>query len=242
MDAFFGDSAIWFGIPALAGTLFFTLRIILMLTLGDLTGESDFGGAGDAGDFGGPGVDLGSGAEGAGELGGFDAAELGEDGGFADDMADAAGHAKNPADPHTGDHGSAILKYLSIQSILAFVMGFGWGGLFGYRGLELNPALSGVVGVVIGIGMVRLLIFVLEMITRLNQSGNITRSDLLGLEGSVYIAVPARGGGRGRVSILIENRQRMISARSADAELPRNARVKVVKLNNDNTVTVEPVA
>ena len=50
-------------------------------------------------------------------------------------------------DAHHGDPGEAF-KALSIQSIAAFLMGFGWAALGAYRGSGLHWAASVAIGVV----------------------------------------------------------------------------------------------
>lgn len=42
MDLFFGHGAAWFSVPALIGTFFFLLRMIMMMTVGDSDFDSDF--------------------------------------------------------------------------------------------------------------------------------------------------------------------------------------------------------
>jgi hypothetical protein len=86
-DLFFGNNATWFTVPALIGTLFFVVRLGLMLVGG---GDWD--------------VDADVDADIDGDI----------DGDFDD-----------------SDH---AFKVLSIQSITAFMMGFGWGGLGGFKG------------------------------------------------------------------------------------------------------------
>ena len=41
IDIFFGGSALWFGIPAVIGTLFFMLRLLLMFVGGDADADVD---------------------------------------------------------------------------------------------------------------------------------------------------------------------------------------------------------
>ena len=215
LSAMFSDAAVWFSVPALIGTLFFVLRIAMMLVLGDTMAD---GGLGDATDFG-------------GDPAGADLAGAGPGDPDVTSAADAVDHA----------HSSTVLRFLSIQTLLAFVMGFGWGGLAAFRGFDAHPGLSALLGVVCGAAMVALLLWVLEQVTRLNESGNIPRSAILGCEGEVYVRVPGEFSGIGRVRVVVNGRQRMLSARTQGPEIARHARIRVTKLAGDASVLVEPV-
>ncbi|MDX2147112.1 MAG: hypothetical protein SFZ23_06275 [Planctomycetota bacterium] len=186
-ELFFSSQTIWFGIPAILGTLFFAIRIVLMLS-------------GLAGDHG---LDV---------------------------------------DVHTGDvaHGDSTqaFQYLSIQSIIAFARGFGWAGLVGARGLDWSTPSSFLLGIGGGVAMVWLLAILMRAMVAMESSGNIRLDDMLDAEGEVYAGVPARGQGRGQVRVLCDNRQRIVNAIAFDGPLPTKTRVRVVEINQDNTVTV----
>lgn len=147
--------------------------------------------------------------------------------------ADVGGGAH---DSHT-DPGAAF-KALSLQSIAAFAMGFGWGGLGSLKGSGLSWTPTILIALASGIAMVWVLALMLKGIHDLQSSGNVLPTDSIGSEGDVYANVPGSGGGSGQVRITIGDRQRIYNA-STDAEpLPTGTRVKVIGVNNDNTLTV----
>jgi hypothetical protein len=192
IDLLFGQHAGWFTAPALLGTLFFLLRLLI------------------------PG----------GDADGADAVGL--------DSADHSG---------AGAHHDSqwALRFLSVQAICAFLMGFGWTGFAAYRGSALGPGLSAIVGLGGGVGMAWILGAMLRGAMRLEASGNIEIGSALGREGDVYVTVPAAGGGRGQVRLVLGDRQRIFSAVSAAEEIRPPARVRVVKVNDDRTLTVAPI-
>ena len=140
-------------------------------------------------------------------------------------------------DVDAGDSTDAF-KVLSIQSIAAFTMGFGWGGLGGLKGLGWSPAMSAAFGVASGVGMLWLLGTMLKAVYRLQSSGNIPIAQTLEVEGRVYAAIPARGEGKGRVRLVIDDRERFYKASTEGDALPSRERVRVVSINEDNSVTV----
>lgn len=162
---------------------------------------------------------------------------IGGDGPMGD--ADVGGGAD--AGFHAGHQGSDFaFEVISLQSIAAFLMGAGWGGLGAYKGSELSLPLSIGVALVSGVAMLWLLFWILRSIHELRSSGNISVSDAIGREAQVYVTVPAAGEGQGQIQIVVKERLRTMTAVSDGAELPRQARVRVVRANADNTVVVEP--
>lgn len=143
-------------------------------------------------------------------------------------------------DAHHGDPGEAF-KALSIQSIAAFLMGFGWAGLGAYHGTGLHWTASIVLGLVGGLGMVWLLGLILKAMYDLQSSGNIDFNNAVGHEGDVYVTVPPKGEGRGQVRIAIQQRLRIVNAVSDGGILPTSTRVKITGITSDNTLTVSPV-
>ena len=189
LDMLFSDHAAWFGVPAVVGTVFFALRLVLMLVGGDF-GHHDF--------------DAGS------------------------------------TDLHHGDPGEAF-KVLSIQSIAAFVMGFGWGGLAGLRGSDWSWAASTLFAIGCGLGMMWLLAMLLRGMVALQSSGNVSPGDAVGSEADVYVNIPSQGAGRGQVRVVISKHDRIYDAVTEGEALPSHTRVRITRVNEDNTVTVTPV-
>jgi len=202
-----GPVAIWFGVPALAGTAFFTLRTALML-VGGVDADTGFDVDVDV-DFD---VDMDV------DVGDVDAA--GETGG----------------DP--GDSTQAF-QVLSIQAIAAFVMGFGWGGLGALNGLGWPLPGSIAFAVLCGSGMVWLLGKLLRFVYGLQSSGTVPMYQALETEGTVYAQIPAGAAGMGRVRVVIGDRARYYKAITDGDALPRDAKIRVVEINDqENSVKV----
>jgi membrane protein implicated in regulation of membrane protease activity len=187
-EFFFGGSAGLFTAAALIGTLFFLIRLGLMLTAGSDMSDVDHGG----------------------------------------DLHVDADHPDS----------TQAFKVLSIQTVSAFLMGFGWGGLGALRGAGWSITTSLTFGLAVGGGMVWLLGKLLELMTHLQSSGNIRTEQALDREGTVYASIPAVGHGRGQVRIVIDDRERFYYAVSDDDALDTSTRVRVVRVNDDNSVTV----
>lgn len=138
------------------------------------------------------------------------------------------------------DDSTETFKFISIQALLTFAMGFGWAGFGAYRGAALNITSSMLIGLVGGVAMVWLLARLLRMVRGLEVSGNISVDSALGLEGQVYTTVPPMGQGRGQVRLTIAQRHRIYNAISDAGELRPPMRVRVVRVNDDRSLTVQP--
>lgn len=190
LDDLFAHGGVWFAVPAIAGTGFFALRLLLLL------------------------VGAHAGLEGA--------------------EADPSGVDAQHMDATTAG------KLLTVQSVTGFVMGFGWGGLIGLKGLGLDLGPSVLLGAGAGVFVMWALVRMMRAVGRLQASGNIRIESCLGAEGEVYTSLPAGGRGLGQVRVIVSGRQRIYNAASEGAELPTGSRVRVTRVNENNTLTVAP--
>ena len=129
-------------------------------------------------------------------------------------------------------------RLFSLQSIAAFLMGFGWGGLLGLFSLDLSPAGSVAMGMGVGAAFVWLITWLMQAVYALQSSGNIAIEDAAGRSGEVYVTIPGGGQGSGQVRLTIGQRQRLYRAVTEGEAIASQARVRVTRVNDDNTVTV----
>lgn len=143
----------------------------------------------------------------------------------------------DPIDAHHPDS-TAVAKVLSVQTVSAFIMGFGWGGLGALRGMAWDMASSVFVGVAAGVAMVWLLVRLLGAVRSLQSTGNVPIDAALGGTGEVYVSVPGAGAGQGQVRVVVHGTARIYNAISQGEALATGAPVRVVRVNGDNTLTV----
>jgi uncharacterized protein (DUF58 family) len=121
-------------------------------------------------------------------------------------------------------------------------MGFGWAGLAAMHTFKWG--MPGVIGAAVGGGLVVMWLFavMLRAVADLQSSGNVDFSSAIGGEADVYVTVPAKGSGRGQVKVVVQDRMRIVNAESEGEAFPSQSRVRVVKVNDDNSVTVAAVS
>lgn len=142
------------------------------------------------------------------------------------------------ADGASGVTGAQIL---SLRTLVAGAVGFGWGGV-----MALNSGASP--GAAIGLALLcgilfMLLVFgVMRVLFSMRADGTLDYRNAVGLTGKVYVTIPAHRSGSGQVEIMIQGRLSMASAQT-DAALPLSPQtpIRVCAAESDNTLIVEPV-
>jgi hypothetical protein len=142
------------------------------------------------------------------------------------------------ADAHHGLDATDAFQVLSFQTVATFLMGFGWAGLGGLRGAGWSAGMSVLFGLAAGSGMVWILAKLLKLVYGFQSSGTVSIRDALGIEGQVYFRIPGNREGRGQVRLVIGDRQRYFNAVTDDEAIESKSRVRIVGINDDNTVTV----
>jgi len=141
-------------------------------------------------------------------------------------------------DADSGDASDGAFKVLSFQGIVGFSMGWGWGGLAAFRNLEFTWAQSALFGMAIGTAFLWILWLGFKAMHDLTGDGNIDASDAIGAEGTVTITIPAQG--RGRISVVVRDRQRQFKAVSNGKAVASRTAIRVIASRGDGTLEVEP--
>ncbi|MEM1119375.1 MAG: hypothetical protein AAGJ18_02950 [Bacteroidota bacterium] len=143
------------------------------------------------------------------------------------------------ADPGFGM--DADFTIFSVRSIIAFFTFFGWTGVLVLNaGKDVYTALgysflSGTLAMFI-VG------YLLYMFSRLSEDGNVEIEDAMFNTGKVYLTIPAKEGGQGKIHITIGNSFREVNAVTKSLEpLPTGSPIRVVDIIDDNLLLVEPI-
>ncbi len=149
----------------------------------------------------------------------------------------SADHHDDAMDPHAGDDD---FKWLSKQTVVGFLMLFGWVGLTCKKEFHLSIvptllfAFSG--------GLVAFFItgYIFKLAKKLQSSGTVFRiEDAVGKEATIYQEILKEK--RGKVSVSIDNFTHEIEAVSPyEEDLPSFTSVQIINKLDDHTVIVIP--
>lgn len=137
----------------------------------------------------------------------------------------------------TGDVSTdGSMGFFSMQSILGFLLGLGWGGFLSME-MGASVLVATFVGLVVGGMMFAIIVGVMRMLTRLQVSGNLDIATLEGLKGTVYVTLPPHGESGGQVQISHPNSLITIAAiQMGDTPLAAQTPVVVVEASSQHLI------
>ncbi len=151
------------------------------------------------------------------------------------------GDALDPSG-HGGDQGHAadgFFKVLSFKTLVAFVTFFGLGGLACLEaGMKRESTLAAAVAM--GLAALWLVAWLMGALGRLQSSGNLDLQNAIGASARVYLRIPARCQGPGKVTVLVQGRSIECKATTSGEEIPTGSAVRIVGLASPDTLEVTP--
>lgn len=136
----------------------------------------------------------------------------------------------------------ADFRLLSVQSVIAFLCIFGWSGIAALScGAEAWLAIA--IGAVLGFGAMFLVAKIIQWSSKLAQNGNFNVKNLLGESGTVYIPIPPKGEGTGKINISCGERFLEFDAVTEEEKaLSTGSAVRVVDIIAGSTLVVEKIS
>jgi hypothetical protein len=145
-------------------------------------------------------------------------------------------------DPGTEVGGSdASFTLFSLLSVMAFIMGTGWMGLAARIDWQLSRPASAFLSVGFGTLMMLLASGGMYLTRKLNREVTYDVRTAVGRTARVYMAIPAKDRGHGKVQVSVSGRLMTLDAVSRGPELAAFADVKVIDARDDRTLVVEPL-
>ena len=132
----------------------------------------------------------------------------------------------------TGDHGAGM-HIFSVKSVVSFLMFFGWSGLAAAQNGIYGIAALGI-SAGVGISMMFITVWVFFLMLKLQQSGTMVMEKAIGKTGEVYLTIPAKKAGNGKIEILMQEALKTLDAITEDPEdIKTGSFVEVIDVVND---------
>lgn len=160
--------------------------------------------------------------------------------GFGDFELDADLDAATDADfdfdnSHTDS--SSFFKLLSVKTLTAGVAFFGLTGLF-VESLGLSLLISLIAGLIAGLVAAIVVAWLMSLLASLHAEGNIHIENAMGRVGKVYLSIPGKSEGRGKVTVIVQNHSMEYDAVTSDGALSTGSEILVIDIVDDHTLNV----
>ena len=136
------------------------------------------------------------------------------------------------------------LGVLSIRTISAFFVGFGWGGITAMNVWPDHPSkmfISTAAGGACGLVFLWTVWKTMKGLNSLKSDGTVDYANAVGEVGTVYIPVHPNRKGGGQIQVKVQGRERTIQAvTDSEKEIGNLEKVKVVEKIDQHTVLVAP--
>jgi hypothetical protein len=135
------------------------------------------------------------------------------------------------------DAGDGAFSIFSLRAVVSFFTFFGLTGWLGTtRGWD--PMLTVFAAAASGTSLMFVVAWLMAMQTKLESKGNIDPKNAVGKTARVYLRVPARNDGVGKITVNIQSRSAEYTAFTNGDELPTGATVRITRMTTPNTFEV----
>ena len=139
-------------------------------------------------------------------------------------------------DIETGDDG---LSLFSIRGIVGMLCVAGWAGIV-FIDFGVSNILSIILALLCGVATLFGIAYLMKAVLKLQSNGTLELGAAVGKTGEVYIPIPPKGRGRGKINIVVQDRYVELDAvTNSDDTLKTGETVRVVSTDEMGLVMVE---
>ncbi|MBO5328349.1 MAG: NfeD family protein [Clostridia bacterium] len=126
------------------------------------------------------------------------------------------------------------ISVFTVKSLTAFFAVGGWAGLLTASLLPNYLFVSAIVGIVCGVGAMFLVVFAIRGILKLQCDGTIEMEKLVDKNATVYVSIPAKRSGRGKVNLVAQGRFSEFDAvTDGEEKISVDETVKIIAVENE---------
>ena len=135
------------------------------------------------------------------------------------------------------DHGFGS-QFMSAKNLITFLTIFGWAGIAAIDA-GASETWAAIIATAAGLVMVLIMATIYYFMARANHDGTMKFEKAIGHSGEVYLVIPSKRSGIGKVQIKVQKSLRTLEAVTDDeTNIPTGALVKVTAILNENLLLV----
>lgn len=133
---------------------------------------------------------------------------------------------------------NAPFQLFSLRNLINFLLGFSWSGISFYS-LIPNTIILILTAFAVGVLFVYVFFLIIRQVQKLAEDNSFNITNALNKTAEVYLTIPARKSGTGKVMISIKGAFHELPAITENEAIKTGAVVKVVKIESGNMLVVE---
>lgn len=137
-----------------------------------------------------------------------------------------------------GDQGIDF-QFLSLKNLVAFFTIFGWAGI-ACVSAGLSVPLTILISIASGIIMMVIMATLMYFMYKLTDNGTLQMINAKGKIGTVYLTIPPKRSGMGKVQVSVQGLQTLDAMTDSDEELKTGAVIEVIEIFNNEILIVKP--
>lgn len=134
-------------------------------------------------------------------------------------------------------HFDVEFHLFSFRSIIAFFTFFGWVGIIVYHRTD-QLWMATFFALVSGVIAMATVAYVMYLLYKMEEEGNLRMEETLGAQGEVYLPIPGENAGSGKILVNINGSLKELDARTLGSGLSTGHKVKVVDVLDKQEVLV----
>ena len=135
------------------------------------------------------------------------------------------------------DHGMGF-QFITFKNMIAFLTLFAWSGLASIEG-GFSLTITLIVSTISGLVMMVIMASLFYYISKITQSGTLDYDNAIGETGDVYLTIPSKKSGMGKVQITVQGHLRTLNAMTEDIEdIKTGAIVEVDEIISESVLLV----
>jgi len=139
------------------------------------------------------------------------------------------------------DGGDAPFQLFSLRNLINFLLGFSWAGISFFNTIPNKTVLT-LLALAIGVSFVLIFFYIMRQIQKLAEDNTFNIEDTIGKRAEVYLTIPGKMSGKGKVVISIKGSFHELPAMTENHQkILSNEIIKVIRVESDEILIVEQI-
>lgn len=131
-------------------------------------------------------------------------------------------------------------KLVTIRSVVAFFTIFSWSGIVATTS-GIGDVVTVIIAIISGFVMMFIVSYIYYFLTKFVQDGTMNIMNAINEEGLVYLTIPRRRDGIGKVEVVVQGALRLLDAVTDGEAIPTGSKVVVINIDPNQLLIVEKI-